>query len=140
MLLKSFTLTLLFTTLTQATEFLNKHDANSFLSREKRANRFGDGENLTPSNYKRECVEEDCNKEEYLEAWENHISNIRSDASIGNKFYGKYVECLNMYRDDGAIIKRRRRRGTSSGKARWIEECAPNPNDFGSFLEDLQPK
>ena len=84
-----------------------------FLSREKRYNR-GVGEELVrPSNLERECVEEYCSKEEYLEAMENDYPDVRSC----DKCHESYKNCLpESYSKYKRYSKKRRKRFANISK------------------------
>lgn len=80
--------------------FLTKQTAHSsFLSRKKRDNFGGFISELKPSNYDNECIKESCNKEEFIEFFENKIEKIRQPEFIllGDYLYGEYKRCKLMY-------------------------------------------
>lgn len=70
---------------------LPESSAKSLLRpREKRANSFG--EEALPSNFERECVEEACTHEEYMESAENSLRGVRT-GSDSQMFEIYYAEC-----------------------------------------------
>merc|ERR1712226_732089 len=68
------------------------------------------------SSMERECLEESCGFEEYLERAENDIPGIRS-ADVGTLFEQNYYECYQ------AVVSSRCRRKTEH--SRW-SRLAPN--------------
>lgn len=80
--------------------FQEKSEANSVLTRNRRAN--GDGEEtFMPSDLERECVEELCSQEEYTEALENSNSGRRPRLlkSHHASFKTYYQDCWNAVND-----------------------------------------
>lgn len=80
--------------------FQTKQSAMRVLQRQRRAGQ----EVLKRSNFERECVEELCDTEEYLEAQENHIPTIRMDHSQSEDLklaFTKYTECRNKILEVG---------------------------------------
>merc|ERR1712226_973804 len=66
-----------------------EHQAKALL-RQKRANQLA--EEVRPSNFKRECVDEACSHEEYMESAENTLRGVRT-GSDSQMFEIYYAEC-----------------------------------------------
>ena len=90
----SVALLLLGTVLASPPSFLNKPEANSFIhSRAKRYNSGNFEEASTRANYERECIEEICSMEEYLEVAENLVKNHVRPRARSDDFKIIYQDC-----------------------------------------------
>lgn len=92
--------------------YKTKQAAHSVLSRSKRANKIFE-EATRPSNYYRECVEEDCDWNEFHEFWENKWSTFSS----------KY-EAVNLRT---ILVKLERKTQMRHVITRLLEGIFPNP-------------
>lgn len=83
--------------LAAANPFLEESEAKSLLhSRSKRANKSIE-EATMPADFERECIEELCSAEEYMEAFENvSVKNARPKMSRNNDFKDIYQDCWNV--------------------------------------------
>lgn len=73
--------------------------AKTVLNHVRRGNGAGE-ETFRPSNYERECIEEVCSLEEYLESAENYNSGNRFTVKAG-LFEHYYRECMTLVNGNG---------------------------------------
>merc|ERR1712168_1727542 len=78
-----------------ATSQIDKKDAQSGFLRVKRANQWAE-ETRKSSNLERECVEEICSVEEYVEQAENEIGRKKALMLNKDKFQSHYRECMTI--------------------------------------------
>merc|ERR1712110_933323 len=85
-----------------ATQFISPEEAKLTIhTRERRANDFFE-EKIKPSSRERECVEELCDKEEYIEMSENYNDGDRENFNFDvESFETYYTECMKDVNSNG---------------------------------------
>merc|ERR1712025_757124 len=93
---------ILFSTIFAANIFESNQEANTFLSRSKRANQGL--EEWTASDLMRECGKETCDKQEFIEAAENFFDDGKTgvDEQFDDlvRFESEYVACKEAILND----------------------------------------